>query len=197
MKQSGTTNTLQRLVRRLTADAHEDEAEALKTVDALMREYAFTRDPLTPDAEQFANDLRRLVADWMCASPELAGSALLHRLRQHEAMMAPHQKDRETGRLFVAATAEIARLIDLCARVHDRLLRGDENAVLLEWLAEGWQGTSNPTCAKKAGAGIGVCAMPPSPGYCAARMDNGRCGAAPFRDCQPCEHLRLEAGAGV
>jgi hypothetical protein len=124
MKQSGTTNTLQRLVRRLTAEAHEDEAEALKTVDALMREYAFARDPLTPDAEQFADDLRRLVADWMCAP-------------------------------------------------------------------------SIPPRAKEAGAGIGLCAMPPSPGYCAARMDDGRCGAAPFRDCQPCEHLRQKARAGV
>jgi len=62
------TNTLRRLVRRLTADAHQDEAEALVLVDALMREYAFTRDPLTPDAEQFSDDLRRLVAEWMCDS---------------------------------------------------------------------------------------------------------------------------------
>ena len=60
------SKTLRRLVRRLNADAHGDEAEALKLVDVLMREYAFTRDPLTRDAEQFSGDLRRLVADWMC-----------------------------------------------------------------------------------------------------------------------------------
>ena len=77
------------------------------------------------------------------SSPPLAGSALLRRLRQHEAMMGPHQKDRETGRLYVAATAEIARLIDLCTSVHDRLLRGDADTVLLSRLAEGWQGPNN------------------------------------------------------
>jgi len=66
MKRSGMTNTLRRLVRRLNADAHGDEAEALKLVDVLMREYAFTRHPLTKDAEQFSDDLRRLVANWMC-----------------------------------------------------------------------------------------------------------------------------------
>jgi hypothetical protein len=60
------SNTLRRLVRRLNADAHGDESEALKLVDVLMREYAFTRHPLTKDAEQFSDDLRRLVADWMC-----------------------------------------------------------------------------------------------------------------------------------
>jgi hypothetical protein len=60
------SNTLRRLVRRLNADEHGDEAEALKLVDVLMREYAFTRHPLTKDAEQFSDDLRRLVADWMC-----------------------------------------------------------------------------------------------------------------------------------
>ena len=61
-----TSKVLRRLVRRLNADAHEDEAEALKKVDMLMREYGFTRGPLTKDAEQFSDDLRRLVADWMC-----------------------------------------------------------------------------------------------------------------------------------
>ena len=65
MKRSGMTNTLRRLVRRLNADAHGDEAEALKLVDVLMREYGFTRHPLTKDAEQFSNDLRRLVAEWI------------------------------------------------------------------------------------------------------------------------------------
>lgn len=61
-------NTLRRLVRRLKADAHGDEAEALKLVDMLMREYGFTRHPLTKDAEQFSDDLRRLVANWMCTA---------------------------------------------------------------------------------------------------------------------------------
>ena len=73
-------------------------------------------------------------------SPQTHGSALLRRLRQHEAMMAPHQTVRETGRLYVAAVAEIARLIDLCTSVHDRLLRGDADTVLLSRLSEGWQG---------------------------------------------------------
>ena len=76
------------------------------------------------------------------------GSALLHRLRQHEAMMAPHQKDRETGRLYVAAVAEIVRLINLCTSVHDRMLRGDTRAVLLSRLAEGWQGPNSPLSVK-------------------------------------------------
>ncbi len=56
--------------------------------------------------------------------------------------MAPHQKDRETGRLYVAATAEIARLVDLCESVHDRLLRGDPDTVLLSRLEEGWRGAN-------------------------------------------------------
>ena len=72
MKRSGMTNTLRRLVRRLNADAHGDEAEALKLVDVLMREYGFTRHPLTKDAEQFSNDLRRLVAEWI-GNPNATG----------------------------------------------------------------------------------------------------------------------------
>ena len=59
MKRSAITNTPLRLVRWLNADAHGDEAEALKLVDMLMREYAFTRRPLTKDTEQFSDDLRR------------------------------------------------------------------------------------------------------------------------------------------
>ena len=68
MKRSEMTNTLRRLVRKLNADAHGDEAKALKLVDMLMREYGFTRHPLTKDAEQLSDDLRRLVADWICAA---------------------------------------------------------------------------------------------------------------------------------
>jgi hypothetical protein len=60
----------------LNADAHGDEAEALKLVDVLMREYAFTRHPLTKDAEQFSDDLRHLVADWMC-TPNVSGQPRL------------------------------------------------------------------------------------------------------------------------
>ena len=74
------------------------------------------------------------------SSPRLHGSALLRRLRQHQAMMAPHQKDRKTGLLYVEATEEIARLVDLCTSVHDRMLRGDADIVLLARLSEGWQG---------------------------------------------------------
>ena len=83
------------------------------------------------------------------SSPPLAGSAILRLLPQHEAMMAPHQKDRETGRLYVAATAEITRLIDLCTIVHDRMLRGDSDTVLLSRLAEGWQGPNVPVEARR------------------------------------------------
>ena len=69
------SNTLRRLVRRLNADAHGDEAEALNLVDMLMREYGFTRHPLTKDAEQFSDDLRRLVAEWIgTPNTDLTGS---------------------------------------------------------------------------------------------------------------------------
>ena len=57
--------TLRRVVRQLKAAAHEDEAKALVLVDMLMRKYAFARN-LSPCAEKLSDDLRRLVADWMC-----------------------------------------------------------------------------------------------------------------------------------
>ena len=49
---------------RMNADGHEDEAEALRLIDLLMREYAYTRDPLTSDAIAFAGNLRDLVEEW-------------------------------------------------------------------------------------------------------------------------------------
>jgi len=57
--------SLDRVVRRLKLDAHNDEAIAVLKVDFLMREYGFTRDPLTKDAEVFSDDLRQLVAEWI------------------------------------------------------------------------------------------------------------------------------------
>ena len=62
------TLTLRTLVAKLTNDAHKDDAKALMLVDILMREYGFTRHPLTWEAEQFSNGLRRLVAEWVTAA---------------------------------------------------------------------------------------------------------------------------------
>ena len=55
---------LDKITVRMNADGHEDEAEALRLIDTLMREYTYTHDLLTPDAETFAADLRGLVDEW-------------------------------------------------------------------------------------------------------------------------------------
>lgn len=46
------------------------------------------------------------------------------------------------------ARAEVSRLLAICTNVHDRLLRGDDDPVLLAMLAESWK-------ARKAGKGEG------------------------------------------
>lgn len=37
------------------------------------------------------------------------------------------------------ALAEVSRLLAICQNVHDRLLRGDDDLVLLAMLAESWK----------------------------------------------------------
>jgi len=56
---------LDRLVKRLNDDGHEDMAVGIADVDFLMKAYAFTDDPLTDDAKSFSRDLRQLVASWI------------------------------------------------------------------------------------------------------------------------------------
>jgi hypothetical protein len=56
---------LQKLVALLDADGHADAALSLIEADHLMREYAFSRDPLTEKASEPGMYLRRLVADWI------------------------------------------------------------------------------------------------------------------------------------
>ena len=68
------------------------------------------------------------------------GSALLRRLQSHRMAMSPEQKERRAGKLLLDATAEIDRLIGICAHVHDRMLRGDDDMTLMRKLQEGWQG---------------------------------------------------------
>jgi hypothetical protein len=46
---------------------------------------------------------------------------------------------RKLERQRDAARAEASRLLALCTNVHDRLLRGDDDPVLLEMLAESWK----------------------------------------------------------
>ena len=55
---------LQRLQRTLRTNGWNETAKALQDVDMVMREYAFTKDPLTKDAEQLARELRALVQEW-------------------------------------------------------------------------------------------------------------------------------------
>jgi hypothetical protein len=71
------------------------------------------------------------------------GSALLRRLQNHRAAMAPHQKERHAGKLLLEATAEIDRLIGICTHVHDRMLRGDDDMTLMRKLQEAWQGPND------------------------------------------------------
>lgn len=42
---------------------------------------------------------------------------LVRRLQNHIAMLAPHQKERMTGKLLIEATAEIQRLRDALGRI--------------------------------------------------------------------------------
>jgi predicted metal-binding protein len=55
-------------------------------------------------------------------SPASDGSAvqsgLIRRLRNHIAMMAPHQKERQTGKLLIEAT----ECLEMCERVIEKQL---------------------------------------------------------------------------
>lgn len=65
-------------------------------------------------------------------SPPANGSALLTRLYNHRAMMAPHQKERHTGKLLLESIAEIERLEgNLCALAADAL---NARQCLHEWM---------------------------------------------------------------
>jgi hypothetical protein len=63
-EQEGGKTTLQRLKRTMRNHGWNETANALQDVDMVMREYAFTKDPLTQDAEQLARELRALVQEW-------------------------------------------------------------------------------------------------------------------------------------
>ena len=52
------------VVERLRLDAHDEEATALEVVDGLMKDYATTRDVLTPAAAEFGAKLRALSRSW-------------------------------------------------------------------------------------------------------------------------------------
>jgi hypothetical protein len=56
---------IEKLVDYLRADGHDDDAEALIVVDHLMREYAFSHEPMEENAKIFSQLLQDLVADWM------------------------------------------------------------------------------------------------------------------------------------
>jgi hypothetical protein len=71
------------------------------------------------------------------------GWALLRRLQNHRAAMAPHQKKRHAGKLLLEATDEIQRLIQICEHVHDRMLREDDDMTLMRKLQEGWRGPND------------------------------------------------------
>ena len=58
-------NKLEKLVDYLRADGHGDDAEALIAVDHLMREYAFSDEPMEENAKNFSQLLQDLVTDWM------------------------------------------------------------------------------------------------------------------------------------
>lgn len=98
------------------------------------------------DSEGFCDECR---AEWPdddvknCESGA-HGSALLRRLQNHRAAMAPHQKERLAGKLLLAATDEIDRLIGICTHVHDGMLRGNDDMTLIRKLQEGWQGPNDP-----------------------------------------------------
>jgi hypothetical protein len=110
------TNPLDRLVARLNADAHEDEATALKLVDFLMREYGFTHDPLTDDAQGFANDLRGLVAQWISGQKAERFPNLLPVIQWLESGGDPKEAAMELriyqASFYDAANYRLARLID-------------------------------------------------------------------------------------
>ena len=62
-------NPLAVVVARLRRDGHDDEADGLVAVDHLMREYAYTADPLDAVAEAMAKELRDVVDSWTKTRP--------------------------------------------------------------------------------------------------------------------------------
>jgi hypothetical protein len=62
-------NPLAAAVARLRRDGHDDEADGLIAVDHLMREYAYTADPLDAVAEAMAKELRDVVGSWTKTRP--------------------------------------------------------------------------------------------------------------------------------
>jgi hypothetical protein len=48
----------------LRRDGYDDEADGLIAVDHLMREYAYTGDPLDDVAKAMASELRAVVDSW-------------------------------------------------------------------------------------------------------------------------------------
>jgi hypothetical protein len=58
-------NKLEKLVDYLRVDGHSEDAEALIVVDHLMREYAFSDEPMEENAKNFSQLLQDLVTDWM------------------------------------------------------------------------------------------------------------------------------------
>jgi polyhydroxyalkanoate synthesis regulator phasin len=57
-------NKLEKLVDYLRVDGHSEDAEALIVVDHLMREYAFSDEPMEENAKNFSQLLQDLVTDW-------------------------------------------------------------------------------------------------------------------------------------
>jgi hypothetical protein len=53
------------LIKELKTYGQEEDARALKLVDTLMREYAYTEDPLSKDAEDLGISLREVVNEWI------------------------------------------------------------------------------------------------------------------------------------
>jgi hypothetical protein len=56
---------LNRLVAQCRDWGHDDQARALKLVNFLMIEYAYSPEPMTEDAAQFAHELRTLINSWL------------------------------------------------------------------------------------------------------------------------------------
>lgn len=52
------------LIDRMNREGHEDWSKAVETIDWLMTEYAYTRDPLSDEAKKFAFMLRAWEASW-------------------------------------------------------------------------------------------------------------------------------------
>lgn len=69
------------------------------------------------------------------------GTVLLRKVQAHLATLPEHVKARRTAMLLDALYTECSRLQALCVHVHDRLLRGDSDAYLLDKLESAWKPT--------------------------------------------------------